>query len=1209
MRKLTILLLIILSAFKGYTQEDSINQRIFLIGDAGTMPGPTHPIIDWLKKNADWNDEKNTVIFLGDNVYPLGLPMEGEPSYALSKRILDDQISLVKGKKARAYFVPGNHDWRNGKLGGWEQVINEEDYINGLEQKNIQAWPINGCPGPIQVELSDKVVVAFVDSQWFLYLHDKPGPSSNCDAKTVDEFQTELSEIAATHPNQLVIIAMHHPIYSYGSHGGDYTWKEHIFPFTAVNPKLYIPLPIIGSIYPIARGVFGSVQDIPHPLYKTFANTVEDVVKKQPYTIVVAGHEHGLQYNVKDSIPYIVSGAGSELSRIKPGRYSKFADVHYGFSLIEVWKSGKVDVKFYNLNSADLNAPTYTAQLKTLAPVTKSVAAIDTTRIILDSVKIVAANPELKGNGFQKFLMGKNYRKEWTEPVRVSVLDLSKEMGGLKPLKQGGGKQTKSLRVEDSTKKEWSLRSIIKYPEAAIPPDLRQTFVRSLVEDGISASYPYGALSMGVLSKAAGVPYLRDRLVYLPDDPRLDRFRAAFKNTMALMEEREPMGSKKTDNTDELVLKLAKDNDNHVDQKAVLKARLLDNFVMDLDRHEGQWEWATRDTGRGKIFYPIPKDRDQVFFVNQGLLPYFIKSSWLVPDLQGFRAKAYNIKTFNRSARNFDRTFLTELTEQDWRNAVDTFLSTMTDSVIETALRQQPVEVQRYSVPKIINTLKEKRKYFEHDMLQYYKFLSKKVTIVGTNKKEQFTITKNDDGSVRVVVNKLTKEGVSSKIYDRLFNPKITKEIRLFGLNDDDRFIVEGGKSPIKIRMIGGSGKDEFINNGSGGKALVYDVKFEENKLSGNTAGFRNKISNDPQVNRYDRLNFKYNQFIPLLGFEYNKDDGVFIGLRFEYTTQGFRKEPYGMRQFFEAKKALKTSSYHFTYNADFIKAIGNTDILIRSDFKAPVNVTNFFGIGNNSVKDESKDISYYRSKYNIIDATVYFRRQPQSWLRLNFGPTYQYFYVDSLKNVGHYVNTITDDGGAHPGLYQPKNYLGFDARLDIDSRNNPVLPSRGTVLNAGIRPMFGIGKASNNLTQANFDIKIFMSLARTKGLVFATRIGWGASYGHFEFPQAQYLGATDNLRGFRKQRFAGRSMLFNNSELRIRILNFNTYLFPGSIGLIIFNDVGRVWAEGESSNTWHDGYGGGFWISPINRFIGTLYLAHSKEESVYPRITLGFQF
>src|SRR5436190_24263803 len=102
MKRLTFLLLSIFIAHLVFAQVDSlrsipdtINQRIFLIGDAGDMNTSTHPLIDWLKKNINWNDERNAVIFLGDNIYPLGLPLEGDPTYPHSKAILDDQISLV----------------------------------------------------------------------------------------------------------------------------------------------------------------------------------------------------------------------------------------------------------------------------------------------------------------------------------------------------------------------------------------------------------------------------------------------------------------------------------------------------------------------------------------------------------------------------------------------------------------------------------------------------------------------------------------------------------------------------------------------------------------------------------------------------------------------------------------------------------------------------------------------------------------------------------------------------------------------------------------------------------------------------------------------------------------------------------------------------------------------------------------------------------
>src|SRR5437868_3287936 len=97
-------------------QTDTIQERIFLVGDAGELQGSTHPVVDWLSKHVNWNDTINTVIYLGDNIYPLGMPMKGDPSYSEAKRIIDYQISLVKGKKARAYFVPGNHDWMDGKI-------------------------------------------------------------------------------------------------------------------------------------------------------------------------------------------------------------------------------------------------------------------------------------------------------------------------------------------------------------------------------------------------------------------------------------------------------------------------------------------------------------------------------------------------------------------------------------------------------------------------------------------------------------------------------------------------------------------------------------------------------------------------------------------------------------------------------------------------------------------------------------------------------------------------------------------------------------------------------------------------------------------------------------------------------------------------------------------------------------------------------------
>src|ERR1043165_542074 len=76
---------------------------------------------------------------------------------------------------------------------------------------------------------------------------------------------------------------------------------------------------------------------------------------------------------------------------------------------------------------------------------------------------MVVAGGHFKTSGAKKFWMGSNYRKEWNTPIKVPIIDLSKEKGGLTPTKKGGGKQTKSLRLEDAQGNEYTIRSVQKF--------------------------------------------------------------------------------------------------------------------------------------------------------------------------------------------------------------------------------------------------------------------------------------------------------------------------------------------------------------------------------------------------------------------------------------------------------------------------------------------------------------------------------------------------------------------------------------------------------------------------------------------------------------------------------------------------------------------------------------------------------------------------
>jgi hypothetical protein len=78
---------------------------------------------------------------------------------------------------------------------------------------------------------------------------------------------------------------------------------------------------------------------------------------------------------------------------------------------------------------------------------------------------------------------------------------------------------------------------------------------------------------------------------------------------------------------------------------------------------------------------------------------------------------------------------------------------------------------------------------------------------------------------------------------------------------------------------------------------------------------------------------------------------------------------------------------------------------------------------------------------------------------------------------------------------------------------------------------------------------------------------------------------------------------------VRIKLAEFSTYFFPGQLGILVFNDVGRVWADGEKSSRWHVGNGFGVWVAPVRRFVVTAQYTRSKEEKGLPLVTFGFQF
>ncbi len=105
--------------------------------------------------------------------------------------------------------------------------------------------------------------------------------------------------------------------------------------------------------------------------------------------------------------------------------------------------------------------------------------------------KIMAAGKQYGKSAFHQWLWGKHYRKEWITPVKVKVVYLDTLVGGLKPYQQGGGRQSKTLRLRDSKGKEYVLRSIDKSFGGALPEIMRGTFIEHIIDDQVSIAHPF----------------------------------------------------------------------------------------------------------------------------------------------------------------------------------------------------------------------------------------------------------------------------------------------------------------------------------------------------------------------------------------------------------------------------------------------------------------------------------------------------------------------------------------------------------------------------------------------------------------------------------------------------------------------------------------------------------------------------------------------
>lgn len=785
-----------------------------------------------------------------------------------------------------------------------------------------------------------------------------------------------------------------------------------------------------------------------------------------------------------------------------------------------------------------------------------------------------------KVSGLHRFLFGENYRKEWSDSTYLPIIDLSKIEGGLKPIRLGGGHQTVSLRLTSARGNEWVLRNIEKDASILLPPEIRQTFAREVIDDAMSAQHPFSPLVVAELAEAANVPHANPIIGIIKQDTFLGEFSKAFAGRVCLIEEREPMGN--SDNSLKMFAALDDDNDNSINGEAFMKARLLDLLIGDWDRHADQWRWVDTRKGKTKFYIGIPRDRDQAFYLNQGLFPGLASKPWFVPSLQGFKGEIRHPKySLKEGAFLYSRPAL-HMPYEKWIEVTEKFTQSLSDEVLRRALLKLPASAQNRRSRQLFQILQQRRDGLLTAIQRYYRFLHKTVDIQLSNKHELVNISKTDNDELLMQVDKRGRN--PQPLYKIAFDPAITKEIRVYTGKGNDSVIINTGTTPIKLRIIG-EGITEKVNLGANSKVKIHDDTLYV------------------PTNRYNILK-------PLVAGGFNRDDGLLIGAGLQYTRQGFRKLPYASLNRLVLYYSFATSAYRLRYSGEWNNVLGKTDIIATADVFAPQNTQNFFGRGNETkFNRKTDDITFYRTRFSLYTLTAGFRWTNNNGLNIVLGPTFQHYRFDSSENKGRILNTTkTIYSYDSSSVARKKTHAGAMLSIGADRRNNKILPVRGYAFSATVHLYGGLNNYSKSFAQFQPQVAMYVPLNRKRSIVLADRIGAGFTAGKSAFYQSMFAGGHNNLLGYRQYRFAGEHVLYNNLEMRMRLANFTGYIIPGEFGMLGFYDLGRVWLKDEQSDKWHQGAGGGLYFAPAKLAVISVVAGHSVE-GWYPYIKLGFRF
>ena len=834
--------------------------------------------------------------------------------------------------------------------------------------------------------------------------------------------------------------------------------------------------------------------------------------------------------------------------------------------------------------------------------------------------------------GLKRWLHGSNWRDLWTTPIEVAVLDLDGLGGGLTPLRTGGAGQSISLHFTGKDGRRYTVRSIDKNPSKKLWAEFENTIVDDTIQDLVSAHLPTSGLVVDPLMEATGILHSKHTLVVIPDNPRLGEYREDFAGLIGMLQEHPSegvdntpgfAGSRQISGTEGLWVRLEKTPRNRVDARAFLKARLMDFLINDKDRHYGQWRWARFPDGDSYTWLPIPEDRDKAFIGFTGLVMAAARS-YLPRRIIEFDDKYPSRLSLTTTGWELDREFLVELDKAAWDSVVTAFCENLPDPIIEDAVRKLPQPYYRLVGETLAEALKSRRDALPEFVTKYYKLITRQPEIQATDQNEYVQCEHMPNGDLVVRIGLIEGAGGERKApyFQRTFHPEESREVRIYLRGGADRAELSGTKGRIALRIDGGGGDDTFINSSESSASMTrfYDFRGKNRFIKGKGAKIDERPYERPPprilLARY-ALDWGMETYMfPTITV--NPDLGMFARLRSSRHCFGYRKFPFSSRHSLGVGLATNGLEPFVSYTGDFRHVLRDLDTRVYFKYSG-IQLIRFNGFGNDTRISGSS--SFYKVEQSHIvfapslDYRPSFGFQPplnlrkkghdgeengdapsgatelrRSELTLRLGPVIKYSNTPLDSNKDKYIGSLD-----HP-VYGMDHFgqVGASGEIMYDARNNPAYATRGLLVRVAGAIYPGAWDVESTFGGIDGEVRTYVTAPIPTSPTLALRVGGKKMWGTYPFHESAFLGgpgfsgngkSDSQLRGFRKNRFAGDTSLYGNAELRLVLARIKI-LVPGEFGLFTAADAGRVFFAEDPSDAdkWHIGVGGGLWLSFVQR-------------------------